>query len=378
MIFPGSLSEPTPHGRAEVATDPDFLTDDGRWAAVVSRDRRADGVFIYAVETTGVYCRPGCASRRPARGNVEFFDDWEAAERTGYRPCKRCRPNTVSPGQHRTRMIARACRRIEAAEEPPRLDALAAEAGFSPWYFHRLFKAAVGVTPKQYASARRLGRFRDGLEKGGTVTEAIYDAGFGSASRAYERVGERLGMTPSDYRSGARGVGIRYAVAPCFLDWVLVATTARGVCAIELGDGPDALLARLEDRFPRARIDAAGPEFSALIAEVTGFIEAPERGLDLPLDIHGTAFQQRVWKAIGDIPPGRTASYAEIARRIGRPNAARAVGRACAANGIAVAIPCHRAVRSDCGIGGYRWGDQRKRALLESEARGLRGVERAR
>jgi AraC family transcriptional regulator of adaptative response/methylated-DNA-[protein]-cysteine methyltransferase len=345
------------------------MTEESRWAAVIRRDLRANGAFFYAVRTTGIYCRPGCASRKPKRGNVEFFDSCKAAERAGYRPCKRCKPDTESPRRRQATIIAHACRRIEESDDPLTLHQLAAEAGMSPWHFHRLFKATVGVTPKQYTSTRRLDRFRDRLENGNSVTEAIYDAGFGSSSRAYEGVGERLGMLPTDYRKGAAGLDIGYAVVRCVLGWVLVAATDRGICAIEFGDDPADLGARLQQRFPNACISKADPAASAWIEQTVGFIEAPERGLDLPLDVHGTAFQQRVWKALRNLPPGTTASYAEVAERIGNPKAVRAVAGACAANKIAVAIPCHRVVRSDGGLGGYRWGAERKRALLDQESR---------
>lgn len=346
----------------------DFATEESRWRALVERNRRAEGAFFYAVKTTGVYCRPGCSSRLPKREHVEFFADGAAAGQAGYRPCQRCRPDAVSPGERQAAVIARACQQIEEAPEPPTLDQLAAAAQLSPHHFHRLFKATVGVTPKQYAAACRMSRFQDRLKNEGSITAAIYDAGFGSSSRAYAGAASRLGMTPSAYKSGAAGLVIRFAAAPCFLGWVLVAASERGLCAIALGDSPDTLQAQLQSRFPSARLQPAEAGFAAWIEQVIAFIESPERGLGLPLDIQGTAFQQRVWAALQAIPPGATASYAELARRIGAPNATRAAARACALNPLAVVIPCHRVVRSDGQLSGYRWGVERKRALLEREA----------
>jgi AraC family transcriptional regulator, regulatory protein of adaptative response / methylated-DNA-[protein]-cysteine methyltransferase len=347
-----------------------FLTNDLRWEALTRRDGRADGAFLYGVATTGVYCRPTCASRLPNRENVRFFDSRAAAERAGYRACKRCRPNAPSAGEQHADAIRRACALMEQADPPATLDDLAAAAGLSPFHFHRLFKKTVGVTPKQYAVAARMRRLQSGLEQGETVTRAIYDAGFGSSSRVYESAAERLGMTPSRYRDGAAGLRIRFAVAPVFLGWMLVAATERGICMIEFGDTPEALTGRLRGRFPRAERCDDDPAFAAWVRQVTTFLEAPRRGLELPLDIQGTAFQQRVWKALQEIQPGRTETYAEVARRIEHPSAARAVAQACASNPIAVAIPCHRVVRSDGDLGGYRWGSERKRALLAREAAG--------
>jgi AraC family transcriptional regulator, regulatory protein of adaptative response / methylated-DNA-[protein]-cysteine methyltransferase len=352
----------------DTTTEMPFATNDRRWEALTKRDRRAEGAFLYGVATTGVYCRPTCASRLPNRENVRFFDSHAEAERAGYRACKRCRPNLSSGGDRHADAIRRACALMEQADPPATLDDLAAAAGLSPFHFHRVFKKIVGVTPKQYAGAARMRRLQGGLEQGESVTRAIYDAGFGSSSRVYERAAERLGMTPSRYRNGAAGLRIRFAVAPVSLGWMLVAATERGICAIELGDTPEALVERLHVRFPRAERCDDDSAFAAWVRQATAFLEAPRRGLDLPLDIQGTAFQQRVWKALQEIRPGRTESYADVARRIECPSAARAVAQACASNPVAVAIPCHRVVRSDGDLGGYRWGTERKRALLEREA----------
>lgn len=269
-------------------------------------------------------------------------------------------------------LVAQACRRIERAGTPPSLAELAAPSGMSPWHFHRVFKAATGLTPKAYAEAHRAGRVRERLARGDTVTDAILDAGFNSSSRFYERSNERLGMPPTTWRAGGTDTRIRFAIGQCSLGAILVASSDRGVCAILLGDDPDALARDLQDRFPKADLVGGDADYERVVATVVGFVEAPRIGLDLPLDVRGTAFQERVWRALQDIPPGGTATYAEIANRIGAPRAVRAVAGACAANHLAVAIPCHRVVRSDGGLSGYRWGVQRKRTLLDREAGGVR------
>lgn len=343
---------------------------DPRWAAVVARDRGADGTFYYSVATTGVYCRPSCGSRRPNPRNVRFYETTAEAARAGFRPCRRCRPDRPPLEQVHAARVAEACRLIETAEKTPALAALAKRAGLSPYHFHRVFKATTGVTPKAYAAAHRAKRVRDELTGSRTVTEAIYDAGFNSASRFYETSGQFLGMTPTDFRAGGADMEIRFAVGQCALGSVLVAQSARGVCAILLGDDPDALVRDLQDRFPRATLLGGEAAFEQTVARVIAFVEAPARGLDLPLDVRGTAFQQRVWAALRQIPAGSTASYAEIASRIGAPNGSRAVAQACGANPLAVAIPCHRVVRTDGSLSGYRWGVQRKQDLLARE--GLR------
>jgi AraC family transcriptional regulator of adaptative response/methylated-DNA-[protein]-cysteine methyltransferase len=346
---------------------PAFASDDARWEAVRRRDGAADGVFYYSVLTTGVYCRPSCASRLARRDNVAFHATCEEAEAAGFRPCQRCRPNEAPLAERHAAVVAHACRLIEEAEEAPSLDALAKSGGMSRFHFHRVFKAVTGVTPKAYAAARRAERVRDELAQCATVTEAIYGAGFNSSGRFYAASPDLLGMTPTAFRSGGNGAAIRFAVGECSLGAILVAATGKGVCAILFGDDPDALVRDLQDRFPRARLIGADADFERLVATVVGFVEAPAQRLDLPLDVRGTAFQQRVWQALRRIPSGSTASYAEIARRIGRPKAVRAVAQACAANALAVAIPCHRVVRTDGTPSGYRWGVERKRALLERE-----------
>src|SRR6476469_5156156 len=321
--------------------------DEARWAAVMARDASFAGQFYIAVKTTGVYCRPGCPARLPKRANVRFFDTRDEAERAGFRPCKRCKPDQPSLGELHAGKIAQACRLIETADEAPKLEALAEAAGLSPYHFHRIFKQAVGVTPKAYAVAHRNKRVRAGLPVSDTVTAAIYDAGFNSNGRFYANASEVLGMAPTDFREGGAGQDIRFAIRECWLGLVLIAASEKGVCAILIGDDKS---------------------FAELTAKVLAFVEAPADGLDLPLDIRGTAFQHLVWDALRRIPSGSTASYVEIAKKIGAPKAVRAVARACATNRIAVAIPCHRVVRSDGGLSGYRGGVKRKRALLAKEA----------
>jgi AraC family transcriptional regulator of adaptative response/methylated-DNA-[protein]-cysteine methyltransferase len=342
--------------------------DETRWDAFVARDASFEGQFYIAVKTTGIYCRPGCPARLPKRANVRFFDTRDEAERAGFRPCKRCKPDRPSRELHAGK-IAQACRLIETADEAPKLDDLAAAVGLSPYHFHRMFKQALGLTPKAYATAHRAKRVREGLGKGGTVTEAIYGAGFNSNGRFYANSWEMLGMTPSDFRSGASGQTIRYAIAKSSLGLTLVAASEKGVCAIFFGDEPEGLRKDLQATFPRAEIVSADKSFEKLTAKVLAFVDDPAKDLDLPLDMRGTAFQHRVWEALRRIPAGTTASYAEIARKIGKPKAVRAVARACATNRIAVAIPCHRVIGSNGSLTGYRGGIERKRALLAKEAK---------
>ena len=341
--------------------------DEDRWEAVVARDASFEGQFYIAVRTTGIYCRPGCPARLPKRANVRFFDTRNEAERAGFRPCKRCKPDQPSLGELHAGKIAQACRLIETADEAPKLDDLAATVGLSPYHFHRIFKQALGVTPKAYATAHRAKRVREGLGRSGTVTEAIYDAGFNSNGRFYANASEVLGMTPTDFRSGGAGQAIRYAVGKCSLGLTLVAASDKGICAILLGDEPEGLRQELQAMFPRARLVGGDKAFEQLTGKVVGFVEDPKLGLELPLDVRGTAFQHRVWEALRRIPVGSTASYAEIAEKIGSPKSVRAVARACATNRLAVAIPCHRVVRSDGALSGYRGGVERKRALLVRE-----------
>ncbi|TJV37732.1 MAG: bifunctional DNA-binding transcriptional regulator/O6-methylguanine-DNA methyltransferase Ada [Mesorhizobium sp.] len=346
------------------------VADDPRWARIVARDKSADGEFWYSVATTGVYCRPSCPSRRANPKNVQLHDTPDQARATGFRPCRRCNPDGPSLEAGNATMVAGACRRIEQSEEEPSLAELAGAAGRSAGYFHRVFKAITGLTPKDYAAAHRAARVRQGLEDGASVTAAIYDAGFNSSGRFYEKSTGILGMTPTRYRAGGANEDIRFAVGETSLGSILVASSQKGVASILLGDDPDALVRDLQDRFPKARLIGGDRDYEALVARVVGLVEAPALGLDLPLDVRGTAFQQRVWQALQEIPVGKTVSYAEMARRIGTPNATRAVAAACAANALAVAIPCHRVIRKDGALSGYAWGAERKRALLEREAGG--------
>ena len=346
----------------ETASDP-------RWAAVAARDAAADGQFFYSVKSTGVYCRPSCAARQPRPENVAFHATAADAERAGFRPCRRCKPDQPARNEQQAAQVAALCRFIENADETPTLNQLAERAGLSSFHLHRIFKEVTGLTPKAYAGAHRDRRVREALARGGTtVTDAIYDAGYNSNGRFYERSNEVLGMTPTRFRAGGADTDIRFAIGQCALGAILVAQSERGVCAIALGDDPDALARELQDRFPQARLIGGDAAFEQLVARVVGFVEAPGLGLDLPLDVRGTAFQQRVWQALREIPPGSTASYAEIAERIGSPKSVRAVAQACGANALAVAIPCHRVVRSDGALSGYRWGVERKGALLKREA----------
>ena len=353
-----------------ILSKPPMLDDDACWTAVCRKDPESAAEFVYAVRTTGIYCRPTCTSRRPLRSNVEFHPTPQAATAAGYRPCKRCRPDEANPRASREAAMTRVCRLIDASERLPSLFEMATAAHMSPSHFHRVFKATVGLTPRAYAAAGRARRARRTLKATPSVTHALHDAGYESHSTFYADTSRSLGMSPSVYRRGAHGETIRYAVAPCRLGYVLAAATARGICAILLGDEPHVLVSELEQTFPHAVWRTPGPDFGRLLREVIDLIEEPARSVaTLPLDIRGTAFQQRVWNALRCVPPGRTISYTELARRIGSPNAVRAVGSACAANAIAIAIPCHRAVRADGGLAGYRWGVERKRALIANEAR---------
>jgi AraC family transcriptional regulator of adaptative response/methylated-DNA-[protein]-cysteine methyltransferase len=351
-------------------TDPiarNFTDDESRWQAVASRDPAADGAFYYSVRTTGVYCRPTCAARLALRKNVRFHATCRDAEKAGFRPCKRCKPTGEGLAARHASAVARACRAIEEADDVPSLEDLARSVGMSSYHFHRVFKAHTGLTPRGYAAARRSHRVRRELAQSPTITSAIYGAGFNSNSRFYESSKELLGMTPKTFRAGGSGMVIRFAIGESWLGPILVAASDEGVCAILLGDDPAELARDLEDRFPEAELIGGDADFEQLVARVVGFVEMPSVGLDLPLDIRGTAFQQRVWEALRKIPAGMTASYADIAERIGRPKSVRAVAQACASNSLAVAIPCHRVVRTDGSLSGYRWGVERKEKLLRRE-----------
>jgi AraC family transcriptional regulator of adaptative response/methylated-DNA-[protein]-cysteine methyltransferase len=353
---------------------PTFASDDGCWRAVMERDTGADGRFVYAVRSTGVYCRASCPSRRPRREGVMFFGSPDDAERAGYRACLRCRPREASLHGN---LVLRICRYLEAHnDEPIPLARLGEEAGLSPSHLQRVFKRVLGISPREYADACRFKSFKGRLLDSRSVTDALFAAGYGSTSRLYEGIASRLGMTPRDYRAGGSGENIQYAVSDSPVGRVLVASTARGVCAISLGGDDATLISALRREFPRARIQPAAQALEVPLQIVSDYLAGKSRCLDLPLDIKATAFQRQVWRALQSIPYGETRSYAAVAHGIGRPSAIRAVGRACASNRIALAIPCHRVIRSDGKPGGYRWGLKRKDflATLEREkpARRLR------
>jgi AraC family transcriptional regulator of adaptative response/methylated-DNA-[protein]-cysteine methyltransferase len=352
--------------KTETSAEP-YASDDARWAAVQGRDRAADGVFYYSVRSTGVYCRPSCGARAALRANVAFHASCADAEAAGFRACLRCRPDRPPLVERQARAVAEACRILDAPDAAPDLDAVAQAVGMSRFHFQRVFKRHAGVTPKAYAAARRAARVREALGQAGSVTDALYAAGFNSSSRFYADSEAMLGMAPGRFKAGGAGEEIRFAVGACSLGAILVAATGRGICAVLMGDDPELLVRDLQDRFPRARLIGADAGFEQTVAQVVGLVEAPRIGLDLPLDVRGTAFQQRVWAALRAIPAGETVSYTVLAQRIGAPAAVRAVAGACAANPVAVAIPCHRVVRNDGGLSGYRWGIERKAALIRRE-----------
>ena len=344
-----------------------YATDQQRWDALMTRDQAADGVFFYGVLTTLIYCRPSCSSKRPNHENVCFFDTWKKAEKAGFRPCKRCHPQSKSSIDKHAETIIKACRIIDNTEEHIPLRTLAEQLGLSAFHFQRIFKKAIGITPKQYAMQKRLKQVKSKLKKGTRVTDAIYEAGFASSSRFYESAHKNLGMKPSEFRKGAEGIIIRYLVVESDLGWVLIGATERGICTIELGDSPDHLRRRLCNNFPKAVIIENDDELNQWVKQILAHLKNPHRKLNLPLDIQGTAFQRQVWQALREIPLGATATYAEIAETIGKPKAVRAVAGACASNKIAIAVPCHRVVRKNGGLGGYRWGNEKKRLILERE-----------
>jgi AraC family transcriptional regulator of adaptative response/methylated-DNA-[protein]-cysteine methyltransferase len=345
-----------------------YANDEKRWAAVQQRDAGADEQFWYSVRSTGVYCRPSCGARPALRKNVAFHDSREAAEQAGFRPCMRCKPDQPPLAERQAILVAQACRLIDEAEESPDLDSLAEAVGVSRFYFHRMFKAVTGITPKAYANAARARRVQAGLAAQATVTDAMYAAGFNSSGRFYAQSPAVLGMKPSTFRAGGTGEQIKFAIAECSLGPILVASTEQGICAILIDDDPDFLVKDLQDRFPKAELIGAEPEYEQVVSRVVGMVEQPSLGLDLPLDVRGTAFQQRVWQVLRAIPAGRRVTYAELAELANVPRGARAVASACAANAIAVAIPCHRVVRNDGSLSGYRWGVDRKAELLNREA----------
>ena len=344
------------------------LSESDAWRAVERRDRRRDGTFVYAVRSTGIYCRPSCPSRRPSRANVSFFSTCDDAELAGYRPCLRCRPADAS-GAGATETAVEKARDYLARHDdrPVTLGELARHAGVSPWHLQRSFKRILGVSPKAYQDARRVDRFKSRLRAGDTVSRATYEAGFGSSSRVYERSGTLLGMTPAAYRRGGAGVRIAYAITDGPVGRVLVATTDRGVCAVELGDTDDDVVRALHADFPHATIERSAGEHRDWVTAVVERVRHPRRENEIPLDLAGSAFQMRVWRALQEIPPGERRSFRDIATAIGQPAASRAVARACATNRLAVVVPCHRVVRGDGDLAGYKWGVERKRRLLAKE-----------
>jgi AraC family transcriptional regulator of adaptative response/methylated-DNA-[protein]-cysteine methyltransferase len=344
-----------------------YRTDEERWEAVIHRDKNAGDAFVYCVETTGVYCRPSCPARLARRDNVAFHLTPKDAERAGFRACKRCKPNDPSAHGEQAAVVAKACKLISDAEEPLSLDVLAEAIGMSPWHFHRVFKSMTGLTPKAYATAHRAQRMHEELSRRGTVTSAIYNSGFNSNGRFYAESNKRLGMKPTEFKAGGDGATIRFAAGECSLGSILVAASDLGICSIAIGDDPHTLVRELQDRFPNAELIGGDKQFERMVARVVAFVENPSAGLELPLHVQGTAFQQRVWKALCEIPCGTTCTYSELAHKLGQPNATRAVAGACAANALAVAIPCHRVVRTDGSLSGYRWGVERKERLLQVE-----------
>lgn len=339
------------------------------WSAVARRDPRFDRVFVYGVASTHVYCRPSCPSRRPHREHVTFFPAPGAAERAGYRPCRRCRPEQPADGHPHARLVEKVCRLIDAGlEEPLRLEALSRAAGVSPFHLQRTFRRVLGISPRQYAEARRLLRLKAGLRQGQDVTTALYDAGYGSSSRLYERSHHHLGMTPATYRRGGAGARIRYTVVGSPLGRMLLAATSSGVCAVKFGDSAKKLFADLAREFPAAELARDRRGLARWAQQLAGSMRGGSPAFDIPLDLRATAFQWKVWEALRAIPRGATRSYRQVAQAIGRPRAVRAVARACATNPVAVLIPCHRVVRTDGALGGYRWGVERKKTLLQREA----------
>ena len=346
-----------------------YSTNEARWQSVISRDKEADGKFFYAISTTGIYCYPSCPSRLALRANTHFFETSIEAEQAGFRPCKRCKSNQDTPSSRDALIIAQACRLIENADEIPNLETLAQSQNLSSYHFHRLFKSITSVTPRAYAIAHRAHKVRTELAHDtSSITDAIYHAGFNSNGRFYATSTEVLGMTATNFKNGGNSETIHYSIGTCSFGSILAARSEKGICAILIHDDDKPLLADLQKRFPKATLLEDKSDFKHWLAQVIHFVETPQNGLELPLDIRGTLFQQRVWQLLQTIPLGTTASYTDIATKLGDPKAVRAVARACAANPIALLVPCHRVVRSDGGISGYRWGVENKRTLIAREA----------
>jgi AraC family transcriptional regulator of adaptative response/methylated-DNA-[protein]-cysteine methyltransferase len=337
-----------------------------RWALVQSRNQQADGEFVYAVKSTGIFCRPSCPSRRPRREMVEFYDNAALAQKAGYRACLRCTP---SERNSQLAKVEAACRFIEEnLDSTLSLDQIAGHVGLSPFHFQRLFKKRLGISPRQYQQAQRSGKFRQALHKEARITDAIYEAGYGSSSRAYESGSDQLGMTPTAFRRNGQGVDIHYTIISSHMGKVLIASTERGLCSVRFGESDTALLRELENDFHAANLHRRDSELKSAVAGVKSLLAGMNITADMPLDIQGTAFQQRVWNALRQIPLGQTRSYTEIARSIGQPKAVRAVANACASNPVALVVPCHRVVQANGKLAGYRWGVERKAALLRKES----------
>lgn len=336
------------------------------WNAVRGNDARFDGAFVYAVRTTGIYCKASCSSRTPKRENVAFFEDFNAAELSGFRACQRCLPKNEKPSAEIERVL-RICEMLE--EDPaPTLAEISDEIGLSPTHLQKVFKELIGVSPKKFAEMKRLERFREGIKSGVGVTDAMYDAGFGSSSRLYENVSEKLGMTPRAYAAKGKHMKIAFTIAECDLGNLLVARTEKGVCSVAFGDSVEILEQKLKSEYANAEIFRDDRELKTAVAAILGNIEGRNKSLDLPVDVRATAFQMRVWEELRKIPYGETLSYSDVAKRIGKPNSVRAVATACASNRVALVIPCHRVVGKNGALSGYRWGIERKRELLERES----------
>jgi len=344
------------------------LLDEQRWQAVLARNPQADGQFVFAVLTTGIFCRPSCRARHALRQNVRFFPDADSAVAAGFRPCKRCQPDKAHPQQQRLDKVATACRLLEQ-DTPVTLDQLATEVGISPYHFHRLFKSVTGMTPKAWQQAFRARRLRNTLAESDTVTDAVLAAGFPDSSSYYRQADAALGMTARQFRRGGDDADIRYALSDCALGRCLVAESERGICAILLADSDEQLLAELHTIFPHARNVQGDEAMLERVAQVIRRLDRADAPFTLPLDLRGTAFQLQVWQALRELPAGTTISYQRLAQQIGKPGAVRAVASACAANKLAIVIPCHRVVRGDGALSGYRWGIARKAQLLQQEAK---------
>ena len=354
------------------ANMPALLNNPELWTAVLSRDASRDGNFVFAVRSTGIYCRPSCPARRPRREQVSFFQLPEAAEQAGFRACRRCHPRRAKGSDPKIELVRRICHAIdEHDEEPLTLKTLSAETGVSAHHLQRTFKEVMGITPRQYKENRRLVDFKANVKAGANVTDAMYDAGYGSSRGLYEKSSSRLGMTPATYGRGGRGMRIIYTTTECALGRVLVAATERGVCSVALGDSDSELIAALFAEYPAASIDSRdtmiSPSLNLWLSKVLEHVNGKTAHIDLPLDIQATAFQWRVWEELRRIPLGATRSYQEIAKAMGKPKAVRAVASACAGNHLALVVPCHRVIREDKNLGGYRWGLERKRTLLKRE-----------